>query len=501
MDRVVRQGAKVANNASNKREWEGDYGGSSSQQPNKRHKVIRAHTAGPSNMKGYDGTLPHCNKCKLHHTGPCTKKCNSCMRVSHMTRDCRAPVPATIQRPPVILHYHGMANVVADALSRKERIKPLRVQALVMTINLKQPPKILDAQAEAIKEENVENENLRGIDKEFETRPEGDTEVGYHVKAEYQNRCLLGQPEIPQWKWEKITIDFITKLPKTSSGYDTIWVIIDRLTKSTHFLPMKETDRMERLTRLYLKELVSRHGLPVSIISDRDSRFTSRFWMSFQKNLGTRLDMSIAHHPQTNGKSKRTIQTLEDMLRACVIDFGNGWDKHLPLVEFSYNNSCHTSMKAAPFEALYCRKCRSPVCWAEVRESQLTGLEIIHETTKKIIQINSRIQAARDHQKSHADVRRKPLEFWVGDKVIFKVSPWKGVICFGKGGKLNPRYIGPFKVLDKVGTVAYRLELPQHLSKAHNTFHVSNLKKCLSGESLVIQLDEIHIDDKLHFVE
>ncbi|GKF25724.1 putative reverse transcriptase domain-containing protein, partial [Tanacetum coccineum] len=296
-------------------------------------------------------------------------------------------------------------------------------------------------------------------------------------------------------------MDFITKLPKTSSGYNTIWVIVDHLTKSAHFLPMKETDLMERQTRLYFKEVVLRHGVLVSIISDRDGRFTSHFWQWLQKALGTRLDMSTAYHPQTDGQSKRTIQTLEDMLRACVIDFGNGWDKHLPLVEFSYNNSYHTSIKAAPFKALYGRKCRSPVCWAEVGDVQLTGPEIVHETTEKIVQIKSRIQAVCDWQKSYADVRRKPLEFQVADKVMLKFLPWKGVIYFGKRGKLNPRYIGPFKVLAKVVIVAYRLKLPQQLSRVHSMFYVSNLKKCLSGESLVIPLDEIHIDDKLHFVE
>ncbi|GJX16410.1 putative reverse transcriptase domain-containing protein [Tanacetum coccineum] len=230
------------------------------------------------------------------------------------------------------------------------------------------------------------------------------------VKAEYQKPFgLLVQPVIPVWKWENITMDFVTKLPKTSSGQDTIWVIVDRLTKSAHFLPMKETDSMEKLTRQYLKEVVSRHGVPVLIISDRDSKFTSHFWKSLNEALGTQLDMSTAYHPQTDGQSERTIQTLEDMLRACVIDFGKGWDRHLPLVEFSYNNSYHTSIKAAPFEALYGRKCRSPICWAEVGDAQLTGPEIVHETTKKIIQIKKRIQAARDRQKSYADRRRKPL--------------------------------------------------------------------------------------------
>ncbi|GKC50174.1 putative reverse transcriptase domain-containing protein, partial [Tanacetum coccineum] len=222
-------------------------------------------------------------------------------------------------------------------------------------------------------------------------------------------------------------MDFITKLPKTSTGQDTIWVMVDRLTKSAHFLPMKETDSMEKLTRQYLKEVVSRHGVPVLIISDQDSKFSSHFWRSLNKALGTQLDMSTTYHPQTDGQSERTIQTLEDMLRACVMDIRKGWDRHLPLVG----------------------------------DAQLIGLEIIHETTEKIIQIKKRIQAAQYKQKSYADRRRKPLEFEVGDKVMLKVSPWKGVIRFGKQGKLNPRYIGPFNIIAKVGTLAYRLELPE----------------------------------------
>ncbi|GJX02172.1 putative reverse transcriptase domain-containing protein [Tanacetum coccineum] len=206
--------------------------------------------------------------------------------------------------------------------------------------------------------------------------------------------------------------------------------------------------------------------------------------------------MSTTYHPETDGQSVRTIQMLEDMLRACVLDFGKGWDKHLPLVEFLYNNSYHTSIKAAQFEALYGRKCRSPICWAKVGYSQLTGPEIIHETTEKIVQIKSRIQAARECQKSYADVRRKPLEFQVGNKVMLK-----GVIRFGKRGKLNPRYIGPFKIIAKVGTVAYRLELPEKLSRLHSTFHVSKLKKCMVDEPLAIPMDEIQVDDKLNFIK
>ncbi|GKA20940.1 putative reverse transcriptase domain-containing protein [Tanacetum coccineum] len=461
------------------------------------------------------------------------------------------------------IRYHsGKANVVADSLSRKERIKTLRVRALVMTISLNLPMKILNAQTEARKEENYATKDLCGMIKKLEPRADGTlclknrswipcfgdlralimhelhkskysihpgsdkiyqdlkklywwpnmkAEIATYVskcltyakvKAEYQKPSgMLVQPVIPMWKWENITMDFVTKLPKTVTGQDTIRVIVDRLTKSAHFLPMKETNSMEKLTRQYLKEVISRHGVPVSIISDRDGRFISQFWQSLQKALGTQLDMSTTYHPQTDGQSERTIQTLEDMLRACVTDFGKGWGRHLPLVEFSYNNNYHTSIKAAPFEAMYGRKCRSPVCCSEVGDAQLISPEIVRETTEKIFQIKQRIQAPRDRQKSFADRNRKPLEFQVRDMVMLKVSPWKGVIRFGKRGKLSPRYIGPFKILAKVGTISYRLKLLEQLNRVHNTFHVSNLKKCFFDEPLVIPLDEITIDDKLNFIK
>ncbi|GJV70298.1 putative reverse transcriptase domain-containing protein [Tanacetum coccineum] len=283
------------------------------------------------------------------------------------------------------------------------------------------------------------------------------------VKDECQKPSgLLVQPKIPIWKWERITMDFVTKLPRTSNGHDTIWVIIDCLTKSAHFIPTRETDSMETLISLYIKEIVSQHGVPISIISDHDSHFTSRFWQSLQSALGTQLDMSTTYHPETDRQSERTIQTLEDMLRA---------------------------------------HCRSPVCWAEVRDVQLIRPGIIHKTTEKIVQIRQCLQAARDQQRSYANVRQKPLEFEVGDRVMLKVSPRKGVIHFGNQGKLNPRYIGPFKFFERISPVAYKRKLPEELSNVHNTFHVSNLKKCISNESLVILMKELQLDDKLNFVE
>ncbi|GJV57352.1 putative reverse transcriptase domain-containing protein [Tanacetum coccineum] len=258
---------------------------------------------------------------------------------------------------------------------------------------------------------------------------------------------------------------------------------------------------MEKLARIYINEIVARHGVSVSIISDRDGQFASHLWQALQKALGTKLHMSTAYHPETNGQSERIIQTLEDMLRACVMDFGGSWDTHLPLVEFSYNNSYHTSIKCAPFEALYGRKCRSPVIWTEVGENQLIGPEIVQEMTEKIIQIKERLKTARSSQKSYVDKRRKPLEFKVGDRVLLKVSPWKGVVQFGKKGKLAPRYVGPFEIVECVRPIAYRLKLPEELSCIHDTFHVSNLKKCLAESGVQVPLEEIKIDENLSFVE
>ncbi|GJZ44254.1 putative nucleotidyltransferase, ribonuclease H [Tanacetum coccineum] len=409
------------------------------------------------------------------------------------------------------IRYHpGKANVVADALSRKERMKPRRARAMSMTIHSSLKARILEAQSEASKGANTPAEMLKGLDKQFERKEDGGLYVAeriwvpvygnlrtlimkeahtskysvhpgadkmyydlrdlywwprmkkdiamyvskcltcYKVKAEHQKPSgLLQKPEIPEWKWENIIMNFIVKLPRTRSGRDAIWVIVDRLAKSAHFLGVREDFKTKKLARLYINEIIARHGVPV----------------------------------------------------ACAIDFGGNWDTHLPLVEFSYNNSYYTSVKCASFEALYGRKCRTPIAWAEVGESQLIGPKIIKEAFDKIVQIKERLKTTRDRQKSYADHRRKPLEFSVGDKVLLKVAPWKCVVRFGKRSKLSPRYVGPFEVVERVGPVAYRLRLPQELVGIHDMFHVSNLKKCLADVNLHVPLEEIRIDDKLRFVE
>ncbi|GJR99850.1 putative reverse transcriptase domain-containing protein [Tanacetum coccineum] len=373
------------------------------------------------------------------------------------------------------IRYHlRKTNVVADALSHKERIEPLRIEA-------QKPENLVNEDVGGIIRRDIPKERLEpradgtlclhgrswlpcygdlrsvimheshkskysihpGSEKMYQDMkklywwPNMKADITTYVskcltcarvKAKHQRPAgLLVQPAIPEWKWDNITMDFITKLPKSSHGFDTIWVIVDRLTKSAHFLPIRENDPLDKLARLYLNRIVARHGIPASIIYDRDGRFTSNFWKSFQKALGTDISMSTAYHLETDGQSERTIQTLEDMLRACVIDFGKGWDR----------------------------------------------------------------------QKSYADKKRKLMKCEVGDRVMLKVPPWKGVVRFGKRGKLNPRYVRPFKVLAKVGKVAYRLELPQELSRVHHTFHVSNKKKCYVDEPLVMPLEGIHVDDKL----
>ena len=225
------------------------------------------------------------------------------------------------------------------------------------------------------------------------------------VKAEHQKQVGLLQPlEVAEWKWEHVTMDFVTHFPWTPQRHDVVWVIVDRLTKSTHFLAVRMTFTLERFYRLYIREIVRLHGVPVSIVSDRDPRFTAHFWKSFQKAMGTRLTMSTTFHPQTDGQSERTIQVLEDMLRACVLGNQGSWEEHLPLVEFSYNNSYQASIRMTPYEALYGRPYRSPLSWTEVGESSITDPDLIRDTSEKVSLIRQRLLTAQSRQKSYADV-------------------------------------------------------------------------------------------------
>ncbi|KAK8671534.1 hypothetical protein V6N13_038128 [Hibiscus sabdariffa] len=289
----------------------------------------------------------------------------------------------------------------------------------------------------------------------------------YTVKAEHQVPSGLLQPiQIPQWKWERVTMDFVTGLPLTPTKKDSVWVIVDRLTKSAHFLPVRADYPLQKLAKLYIDEIVS-----------------------------------TAYHPQTDGQSERVIHILEDMLWSCVIDFRGSWEDHLPLMEFAYNNSFQSSIQIAPYEALYGRKCRTPLYWMRLSERRVLGPELVQQTEDTVRVVRDRLKAAFDRQKAYADLKRKEIEFSVGDQVFLKVSPWKKVLRFGRKGKLSPRFTGPYRVVEKVGPVAYRLELPPELHRIHDVFHVSMLRRYRSDQSHVIPSEEIEVRLDLSYEE
>nr|GEX26120.1 putative nucleotidyltransferase, ribonuclease H [Tanacetum cinerariifolium] len=292
------------------------------------------------------------------------------------------------------------------------------------------------------------------------------------VKIEHQRESGLLQPlDIPTWKWDQISMDFVTGLPRTFKKNDAIWVVVDRLTKSAHFLPIQQGYSVSKLAEIFQQEIVRLHGTPTSIVSDQDLRFTSRFWKGLQNAWGTRLKFSTAFHPQTDGQTEHTIQTLEDMLRSCTLEWSGNWDGYLCLVEFAYNNSWHASIKGALFELLYGRKCRAPICWNEVGKRVIEGPELVKVTNEKVAIAKEKLKEAR------------------------------GVRRFGLKGKLSLRFIGPFDILDRVGKVSYRLALPPQLSYVHNVFYVSLLRGYNYHPYHVVQYPFDKIREDLSFAE
>ncbi|KAE8657890.1 Detected protein of unknown function [Hibiscus syriacus] len=442
----------------------------------------------------------------------------------------------------VIIDYHpGKANVVADALSRKTfaalRAMDARLSltgdgGLCAELTLK--PAWLERIGELQSKdemclkriEQVKNKEI----KDFEIKSDGNlyckrrivipdnddlkkeilSEAHYSpltmhpggtkIRASSSIR-IIATAFHSSMEIGKYYMDFVSGLPLTPNKRESIWVIVDRLTKSAHFLPVRTDFSMEKYAELYIREVIRLHGVPVSIVSDRDPRFTSRFWKSLHEALGTRLNFSTAFHPQTDGQSERTIQILEDMLRACVMEFKGSWEKYLPLAEFAYNNSYQSSIKMAPYEALYGRKCRTPLNWYELKDKEVLGPKLIQEVEEKVLIIQSNLKAAADRQKSYADLKRKEIEFQVGDKVFLKVSPWKKVLRFGRKGKLSPRFIGPYEIVKRVGPVAYQLALPPEMEKIHDVFHVSMLQRYRSDPSHIINPEEIEVQPDMTYEE
>jgi hypothetical protein len=318
------------------------------------------------------------------------------------------------------------------------------------------------------------------------------------VKAEHQWPAGLLQPlQVPEWKWEDIAIDFIMGMLRTQSGYDSIWVIVDRLTKVTHFILVKTTYIGPQLAELYMSRIVCLHEVPKKIVSDRGTQFTSRFWERLLETLDTQLHFSSAYHPQTDGQTKKVNLILEDMLRTCALQYRKSWDKSLSYAMFSYNNSYQESLRMATFEMLYGWRCGTPLFWSETRKWKVFRLDILQEAKKQVCMVRVNLHVTQSRQKSYADHRRRELSFEVGDFVYLKVSPMRGLHHFKFWGKLAQRFIGPFKILENGGEIAYQLGLPPQLSNAHDVFHVSQLKKCLRVPEEQIPMEDLDAKEGL----
>jgi hypothetical protein len=318
-------------------------------------------------------------------------------------------------------------------------------------------------------------------------------------KVEHQHPAGLLQPlPLPEWKWETILLDFITGLPKTQKHNDSIMVVIDKLSKSTHFIPLKSTFKAINIAEIFMKEIFRLHGIPKMVISDRDVKFTSAFWKELFARLNTNLNFSTSYHPQTDGNTKRTNQIVEDMLCMYVRTKLKKWEDYLQLVEFAYNNGYQTSAKISPFEVLYGRKCTTLISWDNPADRLMVGPEMLQEMENMVRKVQQNLKEAQNRQKSYANQKRRNLKFQVGYHVYLKVKARKSSLKLGNCAKLAPRFCGPFEILARIGPVAYQLALPANL-RIHNVFHISLWKKYVHDPTHMIDWNLVQVEPKGEF--
>ncbi|KAA3487505.1 DNA/RNA polymerases superfamily protein [Gossypium australe] len=407
----------------------------------------------------------------------------------------------------LVIDYHpGKANVVADALSRKS-LFALRV--MNTQVSLSDDGSILaelrarSTFLQEIYEAQKDDSELRAKRVQCELGVKPDFWINSDGYLMFRDGvCVPRNDELIRKVLHEAHSGCLSVHPSSTKMYNDLkkWSV-DRLTKSAHFIPVRVDYSLDNLAHLYISEIVRLHGVPLSIISDRDLRFTSRFWKKLQEALGTKLSFSTAFHPQIDGQSERVIQVLEDMLRCCILEFQGIWEKYIPLVEFAYNSSFQSSLKMAPYEALYGLKCRTPLYWADLKENQIHRDDLVRETEEMVKVIRDCLKAAFDRQKSYSDLKRKEIEYQVDDRVFLKVSPWKKVLRFGLKGKLSPHFIGSYEITERIGLVAYRLALPPELEKIHDVFHVSMLRRYRSDPSYVIAPTEVEIQPDMTYGE
>jgi len=314
------------------------------------------------------------------------------------------------------------------------------------------------------------------------------------VKVEHRHPVGFLQPlPIPKWKWDVVTMDFITRFPRTSKQHDSIMVVVNKLTKAAHFILLKTTHRAADVADIFLKEVARLHGIPKTIVSNRDPKFTSNFWKGLFKGFGTNLNFSTTYHPKSYGQTERVNRVIEDMLRMYVMDKSSRWEDYLHLVEFAYNNGYHASLKMSPFEVLYGRKCNTPVSWDNPADRKIVGPELLKEMEDQMIKIKENMKATQDRKKSYVDSNRTHREFKVGDHVFLKVKTNRSSLKLGSCAKLAARFCGPFEILERIGPVAYMLALPASMT-VHNVFHVSLLKKYVPDANHVIDWTVIQVE-------